>query len=158
MLYVAPSAAAWLFRAAGRSVESSQRPVCRRFSSTWAAVIVSAGVNAQCPARWTKICRSSRPSPAWSTILDAIFAELRPQPVEKSALRDHIPVDPDVFDKAFEKLWIYGGAVLDYAENVSVGQGHWRETYIAQGKRKRAQIEQMIRIGRASRRARVAVS
>ena len=83
-------------------------------------------------------------------ILDAIFAELRPQPVEKSALRDHIPVDPDVFDKAFEKLWIYGGAVLDYAENVSVGQGHWRETYIAQGKRKRAQIEQMIRFAGAN--------
>ena len=30
-------------------------------------------------------------------------------------------MDPDVFDKALEKLWIHGGAVLDYAENASAG-------------------------------------
>jgi superfamily II DNA helicase RecQ len=59
-------------------------------------------------------------------------------------------VDADVFDKAFEKLWIYGGAVMDYAKNVSAGQGHWREAYIAQGKQKRAQIEQMIRFAGAN--------
>jgi hypothetical protein len=44
-----------------------------------------------------------------------------------------------------EKLWIHGGAVLDFAENVSRGHDHWREPYIAQGAHKRAQIEQMIR-------------
>jgi superfamily II DNA helicase RecQ len=54
-------------------------------------------------------------------------------------------MDPDPFDKALEKLWIHGGAVLDYAENVSAGQGQWRESYIAQGEQKRAQIDQTIR-------------
>jgi superfamily II DNA helicase RecQ len=35
--------------------------------------------------------------------------------------------------------------VLDYAENVSVGQRQWREFYVAHGEQKRAQIEKMIR-------------
>jgi superfamily II DNA helicase RecQ len=54
-------------------------------------------------------------------------------------------MDPDLFDKALEKLWIHGGAVLDYAENVSLGQGPWRESYIAHGEHKRAQIDLVIR-------------
>ena len=83
-------------------------------------------------------------------VLDAMFAKLRPEPMDKSALREQMRVDPDLFDKAMEKLWIYGGAVLDYAENVSAGQGQWRESYIAQGKQKRAQIERMIRFAGAN--------
>jgi DNA topoisomerase III len=59
-------------------------------------------------------------------------------------------MDPDLFDKALEKLWIHGGAVLDYAENVSAGQGQWRESYIAHGEQKRAQIEKMIRFADAN--------
>jgi superfamily II DNA helicase RecQ len=35
--------------------------------------------------------------------------------------------------------------VLDYAENVSIVQGQWRESYIAHGDQKRAQIDQVIR-------------
>jgi superfamily II DNA helicase RecQ len=54
-------------------------------------------------------------------------------------------MDPDIFDKALEKLWIHGGAVLDFAENVTCGQAFWRESYIAHGEQKRAQIDQMIR-------------
>jgi superfamily II DNA helicase RecQ len=79
------------------------------------------------------------------TVLDGIFARLRPEPQEKSALQEQLRMDPDLFDKALEKLWIHGGAVLDYAENVSRGEGHWREPYLAQGEQKRAQINQMIR-------------
>ncbi len=37
--------------------------------------------------------------------------------------RSELRMDPDLFDKALEKLWIHGGAVLDYAENVSRGEG-----------------------------------
>ncbi len=78
-------------------------------------------------------------------VLDAIFARLRPEPVEKTTLQKWMRMDPDLFDKALEKLWIHGGAVLDYAENVSAGSGQWRESYIAHGEQKRAQIDQMIR-------------
>ena len=78
-------------------------------------------------------------------VLDAMFARLRPEPMEKAALQEQTRMDPDVFDKALEKLWIHGGAVLDSAENVIVGERQWRELYIAHGEQKRAQIEKMLR-------------
>lgn len=79
------------------------------------------------------------------TVLDGIFARLRSESQEKSVLLGQLRMDPDIFDKALEKLWIHGGALLDFAENVSRGQDRWRESYIAQGEQKRAQIAQMIR-------------
>jgi superfamily II DNA helicase RecQ len=78
-------------------------------------------------------------------VLDAIFTGLRPEPVEKAVLQKQMRMDQDLFDKALEKLWIHGGAVVDYAENVSAGQGQWRESYIAHGEHKRAQIDLVIR-------------
>jgi DNA topoisomerase-3 len=79
------------------------------------------------------------------TVLDAIFVRLGPQPQEKATLQRQLRMDPDIFDKALEKLWTHGGAVLDFAENVTRGQAFWRESYIAHGEQKRAQIDQMIR-------------
>jgi superfamily II DNA helicase RecQ len=83
-------------------------------------------------------------------VLDAMFARLRPEPMEKAVLQKQMRMDSDLFDKALEKLWIHGGAVLDYAENVTVGQRQWREFYIAHGEQKRAQIEKMIRFADAN--------
>ena len=83
-------------------------------------------------------------------VLDSIFARLRPEPVEKAVLQKQMRIDPDVFDKALEKLWANGGAVLDYAENVSAGHGQWRESYNAQGEQKRAQLDQMVRYAEAN--------
>jgi superfamily II DNA helicase RecQ len=54
-------------------------------------------------------------------------------------------MDPEVFDKALEKLWTHGGAVVDFAENVSRGHDAWRQPYLAQSEHKREQIELMIR-------------
>jgi hypothetical protein len=61
--------------------------------------------------------------------------------MEKAALQQQMQMDSDVFDKALEKLWGHGGATLDSAENVSVGERQWRQLYIARGEQKRAQIE-----------------
>src|ERR1700674_5254711 len=83
-------------------------------------------------------------------VLDAMFARLRPEPMEKAGLQKQMRMDPDLFDKALEKLWIHGGAVLDYAENVSVGHRQWRDFYLPQGEQKRAQIEKMIRFADAN--------
>ena len=79
------------------------------------------------------------------TVLDGIFARLRAEPQEKAALAHQVRMEEEVFDKALEKLWTHGGAVVDYAENVCRGHDQWRESYIAQGEQKRAQIDQMIR-------------
>ncbi len=78
-------------------------------------------------------------------VLDEIFEKLRPEPQEKRELLKQSLIDPEVFDKALEKLWTHGGAVMDFAENVSRGHDAWREPYLAQGEHKREQIELMIR-------------
>jgi superfamily II DNA helicase RecQ len=59
-------------------------------------------------------------------------------------------MEEDLFDKALEKLWIHKGAVLDFAENVSQGDGSWRSSYLQQGEQKRAQIDQMIRFAESN--------
>jgi RecQ family ATP-dependent DNA helicase len=79
------------------------------------------------------------------TVLDTLFTQLRSEPQEKAALQQQLRIDEEAFDKALEKLWTHGGALVDYAENVSRGHNQWREPYIAQGQQKRAQIDQMIR-------------
>jgi DNA topoisomerase-3 len=79
------------------------------------------------------------------SVLDRLFAALRDEPQEKAGLQRKLGIDPDLFDKALEKLWIHGGGVLDYAERITRGQPSWRDSYIAQGDQKRSQIDLMIR-------------
>ena len=78
-------------------------------------------------------------------ILESIYALLEVEPQEKRELQKQLLMDPEVFDRALEKLWTHGGAVVDFAENVSRGHGDWLEPYLAQGEHKREQIERMIR-------------
>jgi DNA topoisomerase-3 len=78
-------------------------------------------------------------------VLDRIFAQLRAEPQKKTVLQKRLRMKADIFDNALEKLWIQGGAVMDFAENVSCGQPQWRKSYIAHGEQKRAQIDLVIR-------------
>jgi DNA topoisomerase-3 len=78
-------------------------------------------------------------------LLDQIFGRLREDPVERSILQKQSRIPGDVFEKAIEKLWTHGGARIDSSDNVSLGSPEWRDSYIAQGDQKRAQIELMIR-------------
>ena len=83
-------------------------------------------------------------------VLDSIFARLRAEPVEKAALQHQLRMDAESFDKALEKLWIHGGALVDFAENVSRGHEHWREPYITQGDQKQQQLDLMLRYAESS--------
>ncbi len=83
-------------------------------------------------------------------LLDKIFARLREQPLDRAYLQEESRVPRDVFEKALEKLWTHGGAIVDYSDTVTRGSNDWRDSYIAQGDRKRAQIEQMIRYAESS--------
>ena len=74
-------------------------------------------------------------------MLDAIFAKLGGEAIEKEALARRVRGLGDSFDKALEKLWIHGGAIVDFAENVCRGHDRWRESYIAQVDQKRKQLE-----------------
>jgi DNA topoisomerase-3 len=83
-------------------------------------------------------------------ILDGIFARLGAEVVEKGVLQKTLRIDGEVFDKALEKLWIHGGAVVDFAENVSRGQEGWRELYVAQAEQKQQQLDLMLRFAEAN--------
>ena len=78
-------------------------------------------------------------------ILDSIFNLLKDDPQEKAALQNRVKVVSEIFDKALEKLWTHGGAMIDYAENVSRGKPQWRDSYMAHGEQKRAQIGLVMR-------------
>ena len=79
-------------------------------------------------------------------VLDEIFKQLRSEPQEKAALQKRLRMSADIFEKALEKLWIHGGAVIDFADNVCWwSSSSWRNSYIAHGEQKRAQIDQVIR-------------
>ena len=84
-------------------------------------------------------------------ILDEIFSRLGPQAQPKSELQKQVRLDPELFEKALEKLWVHGGAVLEFGEAVRRGQPKWREPYVAQAERKRAQVEQMLRYAESNR-------
>jgi DNA topoisomerase III len=78
-------------------------------------------------------------------LLDRIFAKLGAQPQSKEGVRRLAALDEDIFDKALEKLWIHKGAVVDFAENVSVGLESWRVSYTQQAEQKQDQLEEIIR-------------
>ena len=59
-------------------------------------------------------------------------------------------MDPDIFSKAMEKLFIHGGSVVDYSDNASAGHNGWRKSYSAQADRRRAQIELVLKYAESS--------
>jgi superfamily II DNA helicase RecQ len=68
----------------------------------------------------------------------------------KEVVQRVVRIDGDVFDKALEKLWIHGGALVDAEETLRRGSEAWRELYLAQAEHKLAQIELMIRYTQSS--------
>ena len=84
------------------------------------------------------------------SVLENIYSRLADEARPKEMVQSMLRMDPDVFDKALEKLWIHGGAVVDAAENLKRGNEAWRELYLAQAEHKMAQIELMIRYTQSS--------
>jgi superfamily II DNA helicase RecQ len=84
------------------------------------------------------------------SVLDAIFHRLTGEPQEKALISRQVRMADDDFDRALEKLWIHGGAVVDYAENVSRGHDHWRESYAAQAEQKQQQLNLILRFAESN--------
>jgi DNA topoisomerase-3 len=83
-------------------------------------------------------------------MLDRICGLLSAAPMDRGALWKRSRIPQEVFEKALEKLWTHGGAVVDSSDNVTAGSEEWRDSYIAQGEQKRAQIERMIRYAQSN--------
>jgi superfamily II DNA helicase RecQ len=60
-------------------------------------------------------------------------------------------IEAESFDKALEKLWIHGGAIVDFAENVTRGDDGWREPYQKQIGQRATQLQSMLRFTDESR-------
>jgi DNA topoisomerase-3 len=79
------------------------------------------------------------------SVLDRIYGALNGDPVEKGKLQKRLKIDPDLFDKALEKLWIHGGAKVDYEDRVGCGEKSWRSSYLQQTELRSSQIEHVLR-------------
>ncbi len=58
-------------------------------------------------------------------------------------LGSRLGIDEETFQKALEKLWIHGGAVIDPEENVTRGYIQWQRPYLDQRNHKLFQLEQI---------------
>lgn len=77
--------------------------------------------------------------------LERIFQLLTEEPQPKEDLQRQARLGEDEFDKALEKLWIHGGALVDFAENVTLGHQAWRAPYNAQIAQKLERLQNMVR-------------
>lgn len=78
-------------------------------------------------------------------LLEKIFLLLTDEPQAKQDLQHRSRIAEDEFDKALEKLWIHGGAIVDFAENVTLGLPAWRDPYNAQIAQKLDRLQSMVR-------------
>jgi DNA topoisomerase-3 len=76
-------------------------------------------------------------------VLTSIFDTLTDRPQPKEAVQEKA-LAGDAFDTAMEKLWIHGGAVVDYEDRITRGAGDWLPSYEAQREHKMAQFEKML--------------
>ncbi|HWE51314.1 MAG TPA: DNA topoisomerase 3 [Bryobacteraceae bacterium] len=83
-------------------------------------------------------------------LLDQIYGRLRKEPQARTSIEKQGRIPADIFEKALEKLWAHGGAIVDASDDVSRGAAEWRDAYVAQGEQKRAQIEAMIRYAQSN--------
>ena len=84
-------------------------------------------------------------------VLSQIFKALTQEPQSKEELGKKTKLASEEFEKALEKLWIHGGAVVDFAENVTRGNENWQELYKSQAEHKFAQLQQILRFPDTSR-------
>ncbi|HWM92038.1 MAG TPA: DNA topoisomerase 3 [Thermoanaerobaculia bacterium] len=83
------------------------------------------------------------------SVLRQIFNTLTAEPQSGDKIRKRVKIDEEVFEKALEKLWIHGGALVDADGNVCRGADVWERPYLAQRDHKLAQLDQMVRCAEA---------
>jgi len=84
-----------------------------------------------------------------SDVLDRIFRALTPEPQTPGRLAKRIGLDDEAFERALEKLWIHGGALVDADGHAALGSPGWQRPYLTQRDHKLLQLDQMIRAAEA---------
>jgi len=77
--------------------------------------------------------------------LTKIYQSLSDEPVRRDQLESRLGMDPQVFEKALEKLWIHKGALVDPDETVRRGRSDWRGPYNRQAQHRLAQLQAISR-------------
>jgi DNA topoisomerase-3 len=77
--------------------------------------------------------------------LERIFGALSPTPQVDGQIRRRLGMDEELFERAMEKLWIHGGALVDADGNVALGAAGWQRAYLVQRDHKLEQLDQMVR-------------
>jgi DNA topoisomerase-3 len=73
-------------------------------------------------------------------VLESIWRALGAESAPPEKLRRRLAIEEEIFEKAIEKLWIHGGALVDAENLVARGPAGWREPYLAQRDHKLAQL------------------
>ncbi|MFL5346174.1 MAG: DNA topoisomerase 3 [Hyalangium sp.] len=84
------------------------------------------------------------------SVLEQLFRAARVELEPKEALQARVRMDPEVFDKVLEQLWIHGGLEVTPDESVRRGKPGWGLPYAAQRERKLHHLEQMGRYAESS--------
>ncbi len=79
------------------------------------------------------------------SVLERLYRAVSPDPEPKEALAARVRMEPDVFDKALEQLWIHGGVQVSPDESVCRGRPGWAAAYAAQREHKQGQLAGMAR-------------
>ncbi len=73
-------------------------------------------------------------------VVAELFRALKEEPVTTEELQGAVSLDPEVFQKALEKLWIFGGAVVTPEGDVSRGKDGWQRPYEEQREHRKTQL------------------
>ena len=80
-----------------------------------------------------------------ASVLRTVQGALGATPVPRALLDRDLRMDPETIEKALEKLWIHGGALVDAGDRVSRGSDEWEAPYREQREHKQAQLDAVSR-------------
>lgn len=80
------------------------------------------------------------------SFLQKIYNVLSPEnSVEKDYIRSQLQsMDLEIFERAFEQLWVHRGVLKDLDENMKRGPANWTVTYREQLRQKKVQLDQIL--------------
>lgn len=77
--------------------------------------------------------------------VEKVYRALSETPQARGSVEGRLGLDPQIFEKALEKLWIHKGAVVDAEDNVTKGEAGWRKPYGVQREHRVAQLDAISR-------------